>query len=187
MGSAVLFVLVAGAALAPGVIAADVSRPSPPFSILRPGAAPLEIAGLRGKIVALVFIDTHCPHCQKLTNLLSELAPKYAGRGVQIVECAFNSDAQASLAQFQQQFHPPFPVGYSNHAAVMAYLQIPLLDPHPLYVPHMVFLDRRGVIRADVAGESDFMKQPEVNIPAELDKLLRSAAPRTATHRTPRP
>lgn len=182
MGSAV-FVLLACAALAPGLLATDAPRPSPPFSILRPGAAPIELAQLRGKVVALVFIDTHCPHCQKLTNFLSELAPKYAARGVQVVECAFNSDAESSLAEFKQQFHPPFPVGYSNHAAVMAYLQIPLLDPHPLYVPHIVFLDRRGVIRADVAGESDFMKQPEVNIPAELEKLLRPAAPRTASRR----
>lgn len=174
--------LLACAALAPGLWAADAPRPSPPFSILRPGGAPIELNQLHGKVVALVFIDTHCPHCQKLTNLLSELAPKYAARGVQVVECAFNSDAESSLAQFKQQFHPPFPVGYSNHAAVMAYLQISLLDPHPLYVPHMVFLDRRGMIRADEAGESDFMKQPEVNIPAELETLLRSSsAARTAS------
>jgi hypothetical protein len=56
----------------------------------------------------------------------------------------------------------------------MSYLQIPLLDPHPLYVPHMVFLDRSGVIRADYAGESEFMKQPETNIPAEFEKLLKA-------------
>lgn len=186
MGSAVV-VLLAGAALASGLMAADAPRTSPPFSILRPGAAPLQLVQFRGKVVALVFIDTHCPHCQKLTNFLSELAPRYTARGVDIVECAFNSDAASSLAEFKQQFHPPFPVGYSNQAAVMAYLQISLLDPHPLYVPHIVFLDRRGVIRADVAGESDFMKQAEVNIPAELDKLLRPAAPRTAVHRQPHP
>lgn len=177
--------LLAGVALAPGLVAADAPRHSPPFSILRPGAAPLELTQLRGKVVALVFIDTHCPHCQKLTNFLSRLAAQYTPRGVRIVECAFNSDAQSSLAEFKQQFHPPFPVGYSNQAAVLSYLQISLLDPHPLYVPHVVFLDRRGMIRADVAGESDFMKQPEVNIPAELDKLLRTAPARTASQQRP--
>jgi|SRR5579863_2139284 len=157
--------------------AADGARPSPEFNILRPGAAPLHLTQYRGKVVVLVFIDTHCPHCQKLTNFLDELAPKYAARGVQVLECAFNDDAQYSLADFQNQFHPPFPVGYSNRAAVMSYLHIPVLDPHPLYVPHIVFLDRRGIIRADEAGESDFMKQAETKIPAELDKLLRAGAP----------
>jgi peroxiredoxin len=156
--------------------AADAVHAAPAFSILRPGAAPIELKAYRGKVVMLAFIDTHCPHCQKLTNFLGELAPKYTGRGVQMIECAFNDDAPSSLAEFQQQFHPPFPVGYSNRAAVMSFLQISILDPHPFYVPHLVFLDRRGVIRADAAGESDFMKQPEVNIPAQLEKLLRAAA-----------
>jgi hypothetical protein len=49
----------------------------------------------------------------------------------------------------------------------------------------MVFLDRRGMIRADVAGESDFMKDPAVNIPAELEKLLKApAGARTASHKS---
>lgn len=173
MRTALVGLLAVGAALV--LAAADSARPSPAFSIQRPGAAPLPLSQYRGKVVALAFIDTHCPHCQKLTGYLSGLAPKYAAKGVQILECAFNLDAQSSLAEFERQFHPSFPVGYSDRASVLEYLRIPLMDPHPLYVPHMVFLDRRGVIRADVAGESDFMKAPEVNIPAELDKLLRTA------------
>lgn len=168
MRLAVLLTLAAALAAAP--------RLAPSFSILRPGAPPLDLAHYRGKVVLLVFIDTHCPHCQKLTNFLNEMAPKYSARGVQVIECAFNDDASADLADFQQRFHPPFPVGYSARAAVMAFLQIPLMDPHPLYVPHLVFLDRRGMIRTEVAGESEFMKQAEANIPVELDKMLRVAA-----------
>src|SRR5579863_1742123 len=91
------------------ILAADPARPSPPFSILRPGAAPIELSLYRGKIVALAFIDTHCPHCQKLTTFLNDLAGRYAARGVQVLECAFNEDAQNSLGAFQQQFHPAFP------------------------------------------------------------------------------
>jgi peroxiredoxin len=171
MRTVLLAVLTSAAALL--LTAADVKRPSPAFSIQRRTASPLQLSQYRGKVVLLAFIDTHCPHCQKLTGYLNELAPKYAARGVQVVACAFNEDAQASLADFQQQFHPVFAVGYSNRAAVMSYLQISMMDPHPLYVPHLVFLDRSGVIRADVAGESDFMKQLETNIPAELEKLLK--------------
>src|SRR5437763_1053619 len=133
------------------------ARPSPPFQILRPGAAPVELSQYKGKVVMLAFIDTHCPHCQKLTNFLEEMAPKYAPRGVQVLECAFNDDAPNSIGGFMQQFHPPFPVGYSNRAAVLSYLQISILDQRPLYVPHVVFLDRKGMIRADYRGESDFM------------------------------
>ena len=52
------------------------------------------------------------------------------------------------------------------------YLQRTVIDTTPLWVPHLVFLDRGGVIRADIAGDSPFMSNPLANIRAELDKLL---------------
>ena len=67
-------------------------------------------------------------------------------------------------------------MGWTSRAAAMAYLQRSILDTRPLYVPHMVFLDRRGIIRADYPGESDFMKDPATNIRAELEKLLKAPA-----------
>ena len=36
----------------------------------------------------------------------------------------------------------------------------------------MVFLDRDGVIQADIAGDSPFMNNPLANTRAMLDKLL---------------
>ena len=101
------------------------------------------------------------------------MSREYALRGVQVLECAFNDDAKQTMAQFLQQLQPAFPVGWTSRAAAMAYLQRTILDTRPLYVPHMVFLDRRGVIRADYPGESDFFKDPPANIRAELEKLLK--------------
>ena len=60
-------------------------------------------------------------------------------------------------------------------AAVMAYLQYTMFSPM-MYVPHMVFLDARGVIRADVPAEDEFFRDTEANIRKELDKLLKGAA-----------
>jgi thiol-disulfide isomerase/thioredoxin len=123
--------------------------------------------------VALAFISTTCPHCQDLTRLLGPLSREYALRGVQVLECAFNDQAQPNMAAFLQLLQPPFPVGWISHATAMAYLQRSILDTRPFYVPHMVFLDRRGIIRADCPGESDFFKDPATNIRAELEKLLK--------------
>ena len=55
--------------LAFAALAADTARPSPPFTILRPGAAPIQLSQYRGKIVALAFIQTTCSHCQQLTTI----------------------------------------------------------------------------------------------------------------------
>ena len=156
--------------------AAEAPRPSPPLTIQRLAAPALELSQYRGKVVALAFIDTNCIHCQELTRLLAPLAREYALRGVQVLECAFNDDAKQTMAEFLQQLQPPFPVGWTNRAAAMAYLQRSVLDTRPLYVPHMVFLDRRGILQADYPGESDFMKDPGTNIRAELEKLLRPPA-----------
>jgi thiol-disulfide isomerase/thioredoxin len=157
-------------------VAADPPRPSPPLAIQRLDAPAVQVTQYRGKVVALAFISTTCPHCQELTKLLGPLSREYALRGVQVLGCAFNDDAKQTMAGFLQQFRPPFPVGWTNHDAVLAYLQRTILDPRPLYVPHMVFLDRRGMIRADYAGESDFFKDPATNVRAELEKLLNPPA-----------
>jgi len=165
-------------ALASTAVAMDLGKPSPPLSIQQLNGSPLQLAQYKGKVVALALIDTQCPHCQNLTKLLNGITNKYTAKGVQFVACAFNDGAQQLLPQFIQQFQPNFPVGFCSREAVLNYLSYPVLQP--LYVPHMVFLDRRGIVRGDYLGESEFMSHPDVKIPAELDELLKSG-PTTAS------
>ena len=148
------------------------ARPSPSFTILRLNAPAVRLSQYRGKVVALAFIQTECPHCQQLTTELSQIAADYKDRGVQILECAFDADAAAAMPRFLERFKPPFPVGYSTAAAVMAYLQYTIIDPRPMTVPQMVFLDRAGVIRAQYPGESEFFRDPGASVRAQLEKLV---------------
>src|ERR1051326_507762 len=99
-----------------------VSKPSPPLTINRVGSAGIQLSQYRGKIVLLAFIHTTCPHCQELTRELIPIAREYEARGVQIVECAFNQNADQLVTGFIQQFAPPFPVGWTDNNTVMAYL-----------------------------------------------------------------
>jgi len=145
-----------------------------PFTIKRPNAADLTLAAYRGKIVLLVFISTHCSHCQEFTEKLIPIAREYAPRGVQFIECAVNPDAKTDVPNFVRAFQPPFPVGYGAQDVVDAYLQrSPILT---FYVPHTVFLSRTGRIVDDYPGESNFMKNALTNTRGELDKLLKAAA-----------
>jgi thiol-disulfide isomerase/thioredoxin len=170
------------ALLALSSMAMEVGKPSPPLSIRQLSGPAIDLSQYKGKVVALAFIDTNCPHCQHLTELLNTVNKEYASKGVQIVACAFNDGAQQALPAFLQQFHPNFPVGYCSRDTVLNYLQYPILKP--LYVPHMVFLDRRGVVVGDYLGESEFMSHPEVNVPNELNDLLK--APTTSAARAPK-
>ena len=165
--------------LAATAFALDIGKPSPAFTIQKLNGSAMPLTQFRGKVVALAFIDTECPHCQKLTGLLNVISKEYEAKGVQVVECAFNDAAQQNLPGFIQKFQPTFPIGYSPRDPVITYLAHSVLKP--LYVPHMVFLDRRGMVRADINGEDDFMKDPETNVRKKLDELLKPAST-TSTH-----
>jgi hypothetical protein len=164
------------ALLAVAANAADASRQSPPFTILRPGATPLQLSQYRGKPVVLALIHTSCTHCQEFTTTLKLVARDYSPRGVQFLECAFNDDAVAAMPEFLDRFKPPFPVGYSSHAAVSTYLRRTVIDTRPLYVPYLVFVDRTGMILAELSGEKDFFQNAEGNLRAQLDAMLKPAS-----------
>ena len=156
-------------------------RPSPPLSMERSQSAPLTLSQYRGKVVALAFIYTSCSHCQELTQVLNRLAPEYDFRGVQFLECAFNGDASTAIREFLERYKPPFPVGWTSDAVVRSYLRYPISEKRMLYVPHMVFLDRQGIIRGDFAGESGFFTNAESSIRGELERLLKPSSPKAAT------
>ncbi len=60
------------------------------------------------------------------------------------MEAAINQDPD--VPGFIAQYKPPFPVGTAGAAAALQYLAWPA-DKRPL-VPLMVFIDRKGIIRA---------------------------------------
>jgi len=152
--------------------AADPARPAPAFTMLRVNQPSIRLSQYRGKVVALAFIATTCPHCQQLTVELNQVAREYSSRGVQIVECAFNEDAPQAMREFLERFEPPFPVTYSAPAAVSAFLQRTMIDPRPMRVPILVLIDRGGVIRAEIGGEDGFFQNPGANLRARLDRML---------------
>lgn len=155
-------------------IAMEVGKPSPAFTVQRLNAPAIPLSQYQGKVVVLAFIDTECPHCQHLTGVLNTIAKEYEGKGIQFVECAFNDGAVQLLPGFIQKFQPVATMGYSPRDPVMTYLAHSILKP--LYVPHLVFLDRKGIVRGDYPGESEFMTNPEKNVRAELDGLLKPGA-----------
>ena len=148
-------------------------RKPPPFSILRPDAAPLPLSQYRGKVVALTFISEVCSHCQALTLQLSQIAREFAPRGVQFLECAINDGAAEGLKEFTMKFQPGFPVGWSTRDAMLSYLGLTPMDLNATFVPRMVFLDRLGTIRDNFEPGGEFYANPQASIRAELEKLLR--------------
>ena len=158
-------------AAAPATKKEALRRPS--LSLLRPGAAPIPLAQYRGKIVALTFISTECSHCQDFTKAIFPVAKTYSALGVQFLECAVNDGAENRIKEFVERFQPSFPVGWGTQEAMMTFLGASFMDPHAMFVPHMVLLDRAGYVRKDLEPGDQFYSNPAVNVPAALDKLLK--------------
>lgn len=150
--------------------AAEIPRPAPEFAIRMSDGSQLLLSQFKGKVVVMVFMYTTCPHCQRTTQVLSPLQTEFAARGLQILGVAFNPNADQLVPNFISQFHPAFPVGSSTREPVMEYTQQSPMQPG--YVPQVVFIDRKRVIREQVNGDDPFFNQQEKNFRERIEALL---------------
>jgi len=160
------------------VSAATLPRPTPDITIHTP-SGPVSPAQpqFKGKVVLLAFIQTTCPHCQHATGILSGLQKQYAGNGLRVLASAFNANAETLVPGFIQQFQPAFPVGSNTHQEVLTYLNHSVMQP--LFVPTMVFIDRKGMIRFQYLGGDPFFNDLEKNLHNTVELLLKEPATST--------
>ncbi len=158
--------------------AAQVPRPSPDFAVNFAGSQSIKVSQYRGKVLALAFVLTTCPHCQKTVGYLSTLQTEFGPRGFQVLASAIEEMAAMNLPDFISRFKPPFPVGFNNHEPVLEYLQHPVM--FRMLMPQLVFIDRKGMIRAQYEGDDKFFADgQEKNLRDQIESLLKEgAAPR---------
>jgi thiol-disulfide isomerase/thioredoxin len=164
-----LVLLAAAAALADPPI----PRPSPELKVTLTTGEEFRLSALRGKVVALEFIYTTCPHCQRASQILGKLVREYGPRGFRAVAVAFNEDAELRAPEFVAEFEIGFPVGIGTPATLFGYLGVP---PRGLELPQLFFIDRRGVIRAHFGGDDPFFSHDEPNMRGMIERLLEAPA-----------
>ena len=152
-------------------LAAEIPRKSPDYSIQLTNGKQVKVSDYRGKVLCLTFILTTCPHCQKTTQLWDEHAiPSWRPKALRWWKR--RSTRTRTFPSFVSQFKVPFPVGTAGVMSALDYIQWPK-DKRPL-VPFLVFIDRKGVIRAQYTGvdEAFFDNQQEQHMRDEAEKLL---------------
>jgi hypothetical protein len=75
------------------------------------------------------------------------------------------------VPDYTKNFGIRFPVGFAPREQAHEFLQHPLMQI--MYVPQLVFIDRKGLIKAQYAGGSDFFKDEETNIRKQIDQMLK--------------
>ena len=159
---------------------ADVPRPSPDFAISFNDGSQVHLSQLQGKVVVVAFILTYCPHCQFCVQTLAKLEREYAPQGLKVVASAIEDMASMKVPDFVKQFQPPFPVGFNQRDGVIEFLQHPVM--YRLLMPQVVVIDRKGIIRAQFAGDDKFFEKDvqEKNFRYLLEPLLKEGTAQTA-------
>lgn len=170
-----------GLAAALTLPAADIPRPTPDMKFKMPSGGVIDLNQYRGKVVALEFLITTCPHCQKCSQILQKVQDEYGPKGFQALGVATNEMAHMLVPDYVKNFNLRFPIGFAPREQAHEFLQHPLMLI--MYVPQLVFIDRKGVIRSQHAGGSDFFREEEKNIRARVEELLKE--PAAATSKTP--
>lgn len=178
---ATLSAVIALAAMVSVSGAPPVPRPAGEFAIPMPDGTQKLLSSFRGKVVCLEFVSTDCPHCQHASQVMSKLYSEYGPKGFQPLAVAFNDGAKGLVAGFVENNHVNYPVGYSDRDPVLKYLQISLMQR--LMVPQMLWIDRKGTVRAQTPQEGDANMLEESYYRSEIEKLLaESGGPRRRAH-----
>lgn len=163
-----------GIAAAFALPGADIPRQAPNMTFKMPGGGVIDLTQHKGKVVALEFLITTCPHCQKASQILQKMQDEYGPKGFQALGVATNDMAHMLVPDYVKNFGLRFPVGFAPREQAHEFLQHPMMLI--MYVPQLVFLDRKGTIRAQHAGGSDFFKEEEKNVRAKIEELLKEPA-----------
>jgi len=140
--------------IAASLLAADTSglRKAPEFAFNVPGQGQKLLSQYRGKVVALSFIWTTCPHCQAESKLMSKLQQEYGARGFQAIDVAVNDNADLKVENFAKDFQVNFPVGWALRDQMVAFMG---WTSAYYVVPQMVLIDRKGYIHYQTPQRQD--------------------------------
>lgn len=151
---------------------ANTPRKAPELAFNFPGQGQQLLSHYRGKVVALEFILTTCPHCQAASKVMTKFQEEYGARGLQVMDLAINAvdenrtpaEADALVAAFQRNFQVGFPCGWIPRDQMMAFMGFSMADR--MVVPQLVLIDRKGYIHYQTpAGDNE-----------DWDKLMKEDA-----------
>jgi thiol-disulfide isomerase/thioredoxin len=179
----VLAFLILSATSGVSLRAADVvvPRKAPELAFTIPGEGQKLLSQYRGKVVALEFIMTTCPHCQAASRDMTKYQEEFGKRGLQVIDLAINaldgtggpSEADELVTRFKNSFNVGFPVGYLPRVQMMNFMGFTPADR--MVVPQLALIDRKGIIHYQTPAISgpaweSVMKEPGLR--DHLEELL---------------
>ena len=185
MRSVIVFSMLSLATVATAV--APVPRKAPEFQFNFADGSHTLLSQYRGKVVMIEFLHTTCPHCQETSKQFSKLYTEFGSQGFQPIGVAWNEMSKMLVPDFIKNNGVNFPVAYSDRDTVMSYIGASVMER--VMVPQMMWIDRKGMIRAQTvpAADTDQQLRTEAFWREEIKKLLAEdagGASKNASHTT---
>jgi len=173
-------VAMASALLIAGETEAPHKAPELAFNI--PGQGQKLLSQYRGKVVALSFIWTTCPHCQAESKLMTKLQQEYGPRGFQALDIAINDNADLLVENFSKEFQVNFPVGWALKTQMISFRG---WTSEYYVVPQLLLIDRKGYVRYETPQREDetwdkLMKEDAIR--QHIEELLGQANATSHSH-----
>lgn len=164
------FLLTCAAAL----MAGDLSgRRAPGFSLVDSEFVQHDVQDYRGKILLLDIMQTSCPHCGAFSNILQEVATRYAGK-VTVLAVVNPPDNTATVKNYIAQHKLTYPLLFDCGQVAASYMMA--TPQHSNFsVPHLFIIDAQGMIKNDY-GYGPFTQGifEGRDLFTEVDRLLKA-------------
>lgn len=157
-------------------------RKAPELAFTIPGQGQKLLSQYRGKVVALEFIFTTCPHCQAASHVMTRFQSELGPKGLQVLDIAVNENADLLVDNFVKDYSVGFPVGYVTSPQMVSFMG---WKDGRFVVPQLVLIDRDGFIhyQTPASENEDWDKLMKAeNIHQHLEEML---APVSASKRSP--
>jgi peroxiredoxin len=146
------------------------NRRAPGFSLADSHFQQHDPQDYRGKVLIVDFIQTTCPVCQHLTDVLLQVKAQYGGK-IAIMSIMTLPDNYQTVDKFASERKIPWPMLFDSGQVMMSYLKVTPANPKVEF-PHMFLIDKVGTIRNDYTADDD-KNLTLASISADIDKLLK--------------
>jgi peroxiredoxin len=153
--------------------AQHVPRPCADFPIKATDGKTIRISKYHGKVVMIVMMKTDCPECHQMLETVSQWQNEWQSRGFQVLAFAVDDDPANGLP-YAERYRFPFPVAHLRSDAVIKLADLKK-TARPV-VPYIMFVDWKGDVRFQYAGNDPVLSQGVQAIRGIADGLLRQAA-----------
>jgi hypothetical protein len=95
---------------------------------------------------------------------------EFGAKGFQAVGLAVNPNANMLVPKFAADYGIAFPIGWATEPEYREYLELSVMTRATF--PQLLFIDKKGLIRAQFNGSDPFFHDEEKNMRAQITSLL---------------